>query len=402
MNILVFLPRFPYPLDKGDKLRAFNQIKELSQNNDIYLFALTRNGIKQEDFNLVKQYCKDIFIQRLSLGGIFLYLLRCLFTNLPLQVALFTTNKAKKNFSYYFDTHSFDAVYFQFVRSIEYAKIVKKKTYSNVAKRKNSRTRLVLDFQDCLSMNMYRRAKISSLVMRLLLQEEARRLRLYERKCLFLFDATTIITEKDRDCIVSKKKDEIKIIANGVDKSFFSYDKTQEKEYEIIFSGNMSYKPNIVAAKYLINCIMPLVWKARPKVKVCLVGSSPVKEVMDLRSDRVEVTGWVEDMREYYSKSLIYVAPMQIGTGLQNKLLEAMAMQLPCITTPIAFCALNAKENQQILVGKDEKELALLILNLLDNKTLRESIAKEGNSFVRENYSWQKSTLELEKLLAKG
>ena len=123
---------------------------------------------------------------------------------------------------------------------------------------------------------------------------------------------------------------------------------------------------------------------------------------MDLRSDRVEVTGWVEDMREYYSKSLIYVAPMQIGTGLQNKLLEAMAMQLPCITTPIAFCALNAKENQQILVGKDEKELALLILKLLDDKTLRESIAKEGNSFVRENYSWQKSTLELEKLLAKG
>ncbi len=401
MNILVFLPRFPYPTDKGDKLRAFNQIKELSQRNDIYLFALTRSKIKQEYLEEVRQYCKDIYLQKLNLSGILLYLVRCLFSNLPLQVALFTTRKAKNNFYHYFDTHCFDSVYFQFVRSIEYAKKIRTKSPFSDRKRELPFSRLILDFQDCLSMNMYRRAKISPLHIRILLQEEARRLRIYEKKCFDIFDSITIITEQDREYICSERRKEIKIVANGVDQSFFSYNKKQEKKYDIIFSGNMSYKPNIVAAKYLINDIMPLVWEQRQDVKVCIAGSSPTKEVCNLANDRVVVTGWVEDMREYYDKSLIYVAPMQIGTGLQNKLLEAMSMSLPCITTPIAFCALKAKKNEQILVGKNTKELSSLILKLLDNKILRDNIASQGYCFVRKYYSWQKSTSILEELLQK-
>ena len=115
--------------------------------------------------------------------------------------------------------------------------------------------------------------------------------------------------------------------------------------------------------------------------------------------ENVVVTGWVDDMRKYYAESLIFIAPMQIGTGLQNKLLEAMAMMLPCITTPLAFYALDAKQNEDILVGNNTEELASHSLDLLKDSSYRYNIAKAGNRFVKEKYSWKKSTDKLEKLL---
>ncbi|MBR1627038.1 MAG: glycosyltransferase [Bacteroidales bacterium] len=413
MKILVFLPRFPYPLNKGDKLRAFNQIKVLSENNDIYLFALTKKRIKEEYIKQVRKYCKDIRVQRLNVWEVCLSLLKCTFDFNPFQVALFTTYTAKKSFSEYFRQIKPDSVYFQFVRSAEYAKTIRKIVKKNIpnSHKENSDTiknaslsekqtaRLVLDFQDCLSMNMLRRAEISSLPIKFILMQEVKRLRKYENSMFNIFDATTIITKQDKECIISPERKNIKIIENGVDKKFFGYEGNTKKEFDLIFSGNMSYKPNVVAAKYLIEDIMPLVWKSNPEVRVCIAGSNPTADIKSLSCENVFVTGWVDDMREYYAKSLIFIAPMQIGTGLQNKLLEAMAMMLPCITTPLAFYALGAKQNEDILVGNNTEELASHILELLNDASYQYSIANAGNSFVKEKYSWRKSTDKLEKIL---
>ena len=160
----------------------------------------------------------------------------------------------------------------------------------------------------------------------------------------------------------------------------------------------MSYKPNIVAAQFLINEVMPLVWKKDKNVKVALAGSNPVKQVRVLAQDRVVVTGWVDDMREYYAKSRIFIAPMQIGTGLQNKLLEAMAMGLPCITTPLANSALNTEANKHILVAESEYDLAEHILDLINDREYGRKIADAGHGFVAENYKWSVSVSKLERL----
>lgn len=393
MKILVVLTRFPYPLNKGDKLRAYNQIKELSKHNDIYLFALTDKRIKKDDYQKLETYCEDIHIAKLSLLGKICSLFKCLFSSMPLQVALFTSFSAKRSFYKYFSEVNPESAYFQFVRSAEYAKVIRKK-------RKNNAVRLVLDFQDCLSMNIFRRANVSNPVVKFLLMQEVKRLRKYEDSMFDLFDATSIITKQDRGCIMTQRRKETKIIENGVDKKYFEYDGNRKKRWDIIFSGNMSYKPNVVAAKYLINNIMPLVWKKNKDVTVCLAGSNPSKEVKALANDKVTVTGWVDDMRQCYAQSLIFVAPMQIGTGLQNKLLEAMAMMLPCVTTELAHCALKTQADEHLLVGNNEKELSAHILALLKNSSYRYNIAKAGNSFVKDNYSWSASTLRLEKLLS--
>jgi glycosyltransferase involved in cell wall biosynthesis len=128
-------------------------------------------------------------------------------------------------------------------------------------------------------------------------------------------------------------------------------------------------------------------------------GATPNKTVQDLASERVIVTGWVDDIRINFVKSKILVAPMQISIGLQNKLLEAMAMQLPCITSTLANNALGAKSGEQILVADSPEQYALHIIDLLQNESKAKQIAMNGYQFVINNFNWQSTTSILEKLI---
>ena len=113
---------------------------------------------------------------------------------------------------------------------------------------------------------------------------------------------------------------------------------------------------------------------------------------MNLQHSRIHVTGWVEDMLEVYAQSKVFVAPMRLGSGLQNKLLEAMSMKLPCITTPLANQPLKAENNSEVMIGKDAQEFAEHIIAVLQNDVLANSLAEQGHAFIKKNYNWQQST----------
>lgn len=385
MKVLVCLSRFPYPLNKGDKLRAFYQIKELAKEHEIYLFCFSRVKVSQNDLERLKQYCKEIHIEKLNLFSQCFSLFKSFFTSLPLQVAFFTTNRAKRNFLSFEKKVKADVAYSQFVRTAEYAKQIED-------------CKKVLDFQDCLSVNMERRAKKSKRFVKRIFLYEAKKLRNYENTMFHCFNATTIITDIDRDLLSSARKKEVNIIENGVSESFLNYTQKKEKIFDVIFSGNMSYAPNVDAVRFLANEIMPNVWEKLPDVRLVLAGSNPTNYIKSLECDRIIVTGWVDDMKEYYAQSKIFIAPMRIGTGLQNKLLEAMALSLPCITTPLANSALKSVPNKEILVASDAKLLAEGIVNLLTDESLCKTIAINGHKFVEENYNWHHSTEKLIKI----
>ena len=130
-------------------------------------------------------------------------------------------------------------------------------------------------------------------------------------------------------------------------------------------------------------------------------GASPNQAVLDLASDRIVVSGWVDDIRLNFAKSKILVAPMQISIGLQNKLLEAMAMQLPCITSSLANNALGAKPGEQILVADTPEQYARHIIDLLQNESKAKQIAMNGYQFVVDSFNWQSTTAILEKLITR-
>ena len=387
MKIFVLLPRFPFPLEKGDKLRAYNQIRQLSVKNEIFLCTLSDIKIKPEYIKALEPYCKSITNFNISKISIIINVFLAFFNGKPFQVGYFYNSEINKKIDKLIDKIQPNHIYCQLIRVAEYVK--------------NKKIPKTLDYQDVFSKGVERRCQTSPFYLKPVLKSEYKRLLKYEADIFDYFDNKTIISKPDRDLIQHKDKGEIKIVINGVDTEFFK-PMDIPKEYELVFIGNMGYPPNVNAAEYLVKEILPLVQKQKPEVKLVLAGASPHANVTALKSDKVEITGWVEDIRECYAKAKIFIAPMQIGTGLQNKLLEAMAMKIPCITSPLANEALEAKNSVEILVGETAKEYANHIIHLLDKKELANELALNGYNFVHRNFNWAVATGELEKLISIG
>ena len=382
MKILVVLPRFPYPLDKGDKLRAYHQIVELSKRHEVYLFALSHNKIGHDHYYHLNTYCTAVDYVRLhwleSIWGVF----KAFLTGKPLQIGYWTSRRARKAYAAWERQVQPDVVYCQMVRTIPTVE--------------ESSCRKILDFQDALSLNTRRRMERSHGLWRLILKYEYRALQRTEQEALGLFGATSVIAEADRDAIGKQ----VMLVPNGVDTGYFSpANSGAEKLYDIVFCGNMAYAPNVDAACWLVKEIMPLVWEQCPYGrKVLIAGADPKPAVRALAGPRVTVSGRLDDIRTAYASARIFVAPMRIGSGMQNKLLEAMAMKLPCITTTIAATPLGATAWEHLLVGDTAEQIADLIVKL-GTEELHDAIADGGHRFVQEHYSWAAAVEPLEQIL---
>ena len=384
MKLFVLLSRVPYPTEKGDKLRAFNHLKYLSQNNEIILCALSSTRIHPEALQKLKPYCSEIHIVRLCPWEILTGLIWAFFTGKPMQVGFFYSFFAKRKILKLIKATAPDHLFCQLVRTAEYVRKL--------------RIPKTLDYQDVFSAGYKRMAEMSDFISRFFLMIESRRLARYERSVFEDFDNKTIISFPDRDLIQHTSREKIIVIPNGVDAEYFQ-PVLQEKDMDIVFTGNMHYPPNVDAACFLVKEILPIVLRTHPGVKVLLAGANPHQRVLSLHSGNVTVSGWVDDIRNSYASARVFIAPMQIGTGLQNKLLEAMAMGLPCITSPLANNALGAEEGSEILVGHYPAEYAEHICRLLDDAVFAQKIADRGRQFVLRTYDWNKTTNTLHQLM---
>lgn len=387
MKIFVLLPRVPFPLEKGDKLRAFNQIKQLAKHNEIVLCALNDNGKvnEQDAFRALQPYCQSISFVKFNKLQVLLGLIRAFFKGWPLQCGYFYNRKAAKKVNALIAKHKPDILYGQLLRTAEYIR------HKDIPK--------AIDYQDIFSYGMKRRADIASFLTRPIFNMEYRRLKRYEAAIFEDFDVKAIISAPDRALFPHDKRDEILIVPNGVDHEFFK-PMEREKHYDLVFTGNMSYPPNVNAVEYLADEIMPIVWKTLPETKLYIAGATPDPKVKKAASDKIIVSGWLDDIRDAYAQSCVFIAPMRIGTGLQNKLLEAMSMRLPAITSPLANASLGAKPNEEILIGSNAQEMAQHIITLLTDKKKAECLAQAGFDFTNRVYDWGKATGILEDAMA--
>jgi glycosyltransferase involved in cell wall biosynthesis len=229
---------------------------------------------------------------------------------------------------------------------------------------------------------------------------EGHRIAHYETDIFDDFEHKTIITALDRDCIQHPMKEDIVVIPNGVDFAKYSHEEV-EKTHDLIFSGNMNYPPNVDASVYLAKEILPELQKRHPQVRLMLAGADPAKKVRALQSDHVTVTGWVPSMTDCYAQSRIFIAPMRLGTGLQNKLLEAMSMQLPCVTSPLAGKPLApAAEEGAIATCNTTLQYVDTIDRLLSDNSYYQELAQHGHDFVHEHYDWANATKILNNLFS--
>ena len=390
MRLMVILSRVPYPLEKGDKLRAYHLVKRLARKHEIYLFCLSDGPTAQEHLDHLHQFCAHIEVVRIERWRIVLKLFSAIFSRLPFQVAYFHHRKAQRRINAALEQFRPEHILCQLVRTTEYVREV-----HDVPK--------TLDYMDTLSKGLERRSEMAPTLLAPLFRAETRRLIRYENLMLDLFDHSVIISAQDREYIYHPWRDRIAVIPNGVDSEHFT-PRHGRQDHDIVFTGNMNYPPNIDSALYLAQQILPLVRRTRPNTTLLISGVAPSQSVRDLghTDPLIHVSGWVKDIRDSYASARLFVAPMQIGTGLQNKLLEAMAMRIPCITSTLANNAVGARPGDAILVGNSPEEYAAHILHLLDDPAERARIAENGYQFIRSQFDWDKAAEKLDRMISQG
>jgi len=381
----MILSRFPFPLEKGDKLRAYYQLTDLSKHFEIHLICTSEKQVSAAEMEIVGKLCKQIHVFRLKKALIGWSLLRAMAGKKPFQTSYFYQPWIQQKVNAILAEVKPDHIYCQLIRASEYVK-----NYHGCPK--------TLDYMDALSKGMERRIEHAAVPLKWLFRMESKRLAQYERQVFDYFENHTIISGQDKAHILHPKKNTITLIPNGVDHKFFEA-VSMPQRYTLVFTGNMSYPPNIEAAKYIRQEIFPLLNHPEKKINCLISGANPHHSLKKLESPDFHIGGWVEDIRESYCQSDIFIAPMLIGTGLQNKLLEAMAMGLPCITTSLANNALLAAPGKEILIADTPEAFAAQIFRLMDDPAYFQSIAQAGREFVRKNYQWQAANEKLIQLL---
>ena len=387
MKILFITSRVPWPLEKGDKLRAFNHLKLLSEKHEVTLIALNETKIHPDADQVLSRYCKEFHVFEIPFVVRVVGLFSALFNGKPFSTAYFHDRLVHSAINEIISNVHPAHIFCQLTRVTEYVKDI-----NDIPK--------TLDYQDAFAKGMEKRISKEPFYLRWLFRMEYKRLATYEAEVFDWFDNKIIISNQDREYIAHPQKQDIVVVPNGVDLEYFNPRQT-EKKYDLLFTGNMAYPPNIESVVFLVNEVLPLVLKQKSDIKLLIAGATPVARVKDLQSNNVEVSGWVDDMRDCYAATKLFIAPMQISIGLQNKLLEAMAMNVPCITSELANNALHGTHNENIIVCKQPQEYADAILRLLNNPAQAEQLAKAGHEFVKHNYGWKKMTEPLLRLIEK-
>lgn len=385
MKLVVLTSRVPYPLEKGDKLRIFHQIKHLSHSHEICLICLN-DSTEEIDTSVLKQFVSELHIIQLSKWKIPFRMLFAFFHHLPFQVLYFLEQKNKKKIEDIIQQFQPNQIYCQLIRTAEYIKDLLQYDKS-------------IDYMDAFSAAAMRRAETEKGVRKLFWKIEFDRVKKYERGIFDYFKHHAIISHQDRNLLAIPSNKNIDIVPNGVDTAHFR-NLNSIKKFDLVFAGNMNYPPNIAAAIFLAKEILPKVSLQFPNVTLLIAGANPSQDVLDLATDQITISGWMNDIREAYCESRVFVAPMFIGAGMQNKILEAMSSELPVITTSLAAEAFPEKNLSKLIEANSAFEFAKAIQYYLLNENAQTNDGKSNRLYVEEKYSWNISNKKLDQCLS--
>jgi len=255
----------------------------------------------------------------------------------------------------------------------------------------------VLDFIDAVSLNMRRRAIQERGPVRWLFHFEAQRMARYEQKLILSFDQQVVSSPLDKRAIGAYES--LHVIPNGVEAGDFPYNEGEREDNLIVFTGRMGYFPNADAAVYFATQVFPLILRKEPDARFLIIGADPSRRVRRLaRLPGVEVTGYVHRIQDYLVRASVAVAPMQAGSGIQNKVLEAMASGTPVVATPNALGGIEAQDGKHVLVARDTEGLAEQVVQLLRDPSLRPRLANNARRLMEDKYTWERSLAMLEEV----
>ncbi|MYD09896.1 MAG: glycosyltransferase [Chloroflexi bacterium] len=222
--------------------------------------------------------------------------------------------------------------------------------------------------------------------------------RRFERFMFAPFDRTVVISAADRDLLLGLQPAlNIEVIPNGIELSRFRPQELARDPCTLLFVGNYEYAPNQDAARVLAEQVLPHVRQARPEARLQLVGANPPAWLRALESDAIEVSGRVPDVAPYLARATVFVCPLRVGAGLKNKVLEALAMGIPVVATPLSLDGINARPGESALVAEAD-DIAAATIDLLGDQGLRERLSRGGRALIESQYSWARTASSYERL----
>jgi glycosyltransferase involved in cell wall biosynthesis len=264
---------------------------------------------------------------------------------------------------------------------------------------------LVIDICDATSVRLRGQAAIAAPALRASTLLRLARIRAVERRLLRATSHVLFASERDRRALMGAGGGG-HVVPNGVDVEHFRrLPGAAAAPACIAFTGVMAYEPNRDAATRLAGRVLPLVREAVPAAELVLAGRDPGPRLQELARtcDGVTVTGTVPDLRPHLERATVYCAPLRFGAGIQNKLLEAMAMELPVVTTPLAAAGLRSRgADPPLLVAEDDAAIGDAVVRLLRDPRERAALATAGREYVERHFSWQRSARTVEAVLAQA
>jgi len=404
MNILFIVPYAPNLI----RTRPYNLVRGLRRHGHVItLVTLWENVRELEALHGLEEEGIRVLCGRLTKQRSAWNALGALPTAVPLQAVYCWQPELLPLIAEELASNHFDIVHVEHLRGARYGLWVKSHFPAD-----GTRPGLVWDSVDCISFLFEQAAQRSgSLMGRFVARLELNRTRRYEGWLSQQFDRVLVTSSADQ-CVLeqlasqskggtSSSAETITVLPNGVDLEFFTpMDQPRESD-TLVFTGKMSYHANITAALYLVNEIMPRVWQRKPTARLQIVGHRPPRQIIDLAQKydgRIQVTGTVPDIRPYLAKATLAVVPILYGAGIQNKVLEAMAMETPVVATRKAVSAISVQHDDQILLGDTPDEIAHQIVRLLDDEPLRKQIARHGRCYVELQHDWDLIVKNLEKV----
>ncbi|MGH7602006.1 MAG: glycosyltransferase, partial [bacterium] len=385
MKILLITPRLPYPPYRGDKLKIFNLLKRLSKDNSIHLLSFVENGREREYIQHLAPYCATVEVVPLPRWRSYLQCLFGLFSTLPLQVHYFKSQKMRRRIAEICRHNHFDVIHTHLIRMAQYTA-------------GSEHPLQVLDLTDAVSLYLSRfLSREKNQLLKLLLKVELERIKRYEN-ILEQFHASFVCSEPDKEQLLQAAPEaDIRIIPNGVDLAYFSNDKPVKYDpARIVFTGNLTYYPNIDGIFYFVNEIFPLVKKEVPAAKFYIVGQSPPAKVRALASNDVIVTGFVEDIKQHYLSSAVAVSPIRFGAGTLNKILEPLVLGVPVVATSMGTEGLDVTNGKEILIADGPHTFARHVVRVMKEPAYRDSLGQEGMAIIRRLYNWDAIVQALE------
>jgi len=385
MKLLYITPLIPYPAYKGHQITALSRIKELSKKHDITLLCFYSNEKELKDsVQYLKKYCSEVIPIRFSiLEGIWNIIKGVILSELPLQVLFYTSAAFQNQLKSLLINNTFTIVHLNCLRLANYVEITK------------PNTPLIIDLIDSYTLNISRRISKEVFPLNVIFYFELNRVRKYEQKIAFTFANILVAGEEDKKAISHNNK--IKVIPLGVESSFFTRTKPLQFNKKILFSGNMGYKPNIDAIEWFIENCWLQIQKEVPNSMLIVAGANPTKSLLKFNNvNNIKILGKVDSMVEVMNEVQIAIAPMQIGSGMQNKILEAMSCELPVISTKLGIGSIKLGELEHEVIANAPSEFSTKCIHLLNNLTLCNELGAIGKNIIINKYSIESHCFDLE------